>query len=97
MFIGVGGGHSTAGGAVQKALLNQKWFVDFLDGVFFLADRHRQSRDADRASFEFADDDLHNFFVHFVQAPFVHIQALEGVEGQVVVDGERDMRGLAGL
>src|SRR5882672_10428327 len=42
VFVGAGGGHAAAGGAVDQPELHQIWLVHFFDGVFFLAERRGQ-------------------------------------------------------
>src|ERR1700732_4220818 len=82
MLISELGRHSPAGSAVQKADLDEKGLVDFLDGVRLLGKRRAQRIQAHGAALVLLDNGEQQFAVDFVEA--------------VAVDFEHAERGLRG-
>src|SRR5271156_2585007 len=86
MFVGQGGGDAAAGGAVEEAELHEVGLVDFLDGVFFLAEAGGGGGGAARAAGIFLDDGEEQVAVDVVEAVLVDAEHGQGVAG----DGEVD-------
>jgi hypothetical protein len=57
--------------AVEQAELHQIGFVDFLDGIFFLADGSRNRAESDRAAGIFLQNREHEVAVDFVEAVLI--------------------------
>ena len=87
MFIGESGSDAAALCAVEQAQLHQVGLVDFLDGVFFFAERSRNRVEPDRPAGIFLQDGEHKVAVHFVQAMLIDAEHLQ----RLICDGERDV------
>ncbi len=89
VFVGAGGGHAAAGGAVDEADLHEVGLVHFFDGVFFFAEGGGEGADADGAATVFVDEGEHEVTVDLVEATFVDAEHGEGFLG----DGAGDAAG----
>src|SRR5262249_16757089 len=72
--------------AIQKSYLDQVWFVNFFDRLFFLAVGGRDSADAYRTAVEFFDDRRQQFAVDFIQTVTVDLHPVERVGGHFAGD-----------
>jgi len=86
MLVGQPRDDAAARGPFQHAALQQIGFVDILDGVPFLAHRHRQRTQTDRAAVELLDDQPQDLPVDLVQTLAVHFQQPERASGDVAGD-----------
>src|ERR1700678_4533040 len=86
MFVGQGGGDAAAGGAVEQAELHEVGLVDFLDGVFFLAEGGGEGVEADGAAGIFLDDGQEQVAVDVVEAVLVDAEHGQGVAGDGQID-----------
>src|SRR5450631_3915669 len=79
MLIGCRGCNPAAGGSVKKSVLNQKRFIDILDGITFLADSCGNGVQTDRAATEFIDNRQQDHAIHLVKTLLVDFQQFEGI------------------
>src|ERR1700722_8851886 len=86
MFVGEGGGDAAAGGAVEEAELHEVRFVDFLDGVFFLAERSGEGVQAHGAAGILLDDGEEQVAVDVVEAVLVNAEHGQCVAGHGQID-----------
>src|SRR5262245_36267288 len=78
---------SAARGALQEALLDQVRLDDVLERAAFLADRSRETVDADRAAVELLDHGEQELAVHRVEAVRIHLEQVHGGFRDALVDG----------
>ena len=85
----LGGCHASAVGAHEEAFAHEIGFSDRFDRFCFLADRHRQGREADGTTGETTADGVEDRAVEPVEAGGVNFEELEraarGLEGQLPV------------
>ena len=77
VFDGTGCGHSTAGRAVQKALMDQKGLNDVFQGALVLSDRRGQGFQSDGSSIEFINQRAKQGPVEGVKTRFIHLESLK--------------------
>src|SRR4051794_2362627 len=70
---------SPSRGALDEAELQEKGLVHVLDRVRFLAERHRERRQAHRAAAELADDRAKQLAVGALESRAVDLEQLEGL------------------
>ena len=81
VFVGAVGGYAAAGRAIEHADLHEIRLVNFLDGVFFLAEGGGQGAQADGTTGIFVEQGDHEVAVDFVEAVFIdaeHVQRFAG-------------------
>src|SRR6266702_3677898 len=78
IFVGAGGGHAPARGAVDQADLHEVGLVHLFDGVFFFGEHGGERAEADGAAGIFIEQREHEIAVHFVEALGVDAQHLQG-------------------
>src|SRR5277367_5633411 len=82
MLVGQLGGDSSTWSSVQETDLDQKWFVDFFDGVGFLCQPCGQRVQSDWAALIFFDDGQQQLAIYLVEAVTIHFQHLQcGLSG----------------
>src|ERR1043165_668176 len=86
MLVGVTGGDAAARGAHHEALLNQIGLDHVLDRAALLAERRRETFDADRAAIEFLDDRQQELAIHHVEAERIDVEHVERRLGHFVGD-----------
>src|SRR5690606_8545243 len=87
MRVGVGRGDAAAGSALQEAKLQQVGLDDVHDGVRLFADGGGNRLQTHRAAAKLADDGVEHATVEIVQAQLVYLQQIEGLQGDLAVDG----------
>src|SRR5208337_1808722 len=97
MRVGALRGDAAARRARQEAFLQQVGFVNFLDGVRFLADCGGKAFYTYRAAVELVDYRAENRAVHLVEACRVDFEQLESAERDFARDDRRfvDLREVA--
>ena len=78
MFIGQLCSDSAARRAIQETDLDQKWLVNFLNGIGFFCQGCRQRIQADGAALIFLNNNQQQLAVNFVEAVAIHFQHLQG-------------------
>ncbi len=73
-------------GPMEESLLDEIGFMDDLQGLSLLTDRHRQAVQSDRSAVELLDQCQQEAPVHLVQSPVVDSQHLEGLLGHRACD-----------
>src|SRR4029453_8065339 len=84
MLVGVTGGDAAARGAHDEALLDQIGLDHILDRAALLAERRRETLDADRAAVKLLDDRHQELAVHHVEAERVDVEHVERRLGHFV-------------
>ena len=87
--LGVGGGQgdATPWCALEEALHDEEWLMNFFDGGGVLADGDGESGEADGATVEFINGSFEDAFVHFIEAVAIDFDHGEGVSGDGGGDG----------
>lgn len=80
------GDDSALGSAFEKTILDQKWFMDFFDGIAFFADGNGEGADADGAAVVGFGDGGEKAFVHLIEPVLVDLEKLESGSCEVAGD-----------
>lgn len=86
MLVGEAGCDAAARRAIEEAVLDEEWLVDFLEGVLFFGEGGGEGVQTDRASVVFFDDGHKQAAVELVEAVGVHFEHFESVFGGGAVD-----------
>ena len=86
MLVGQLRGYASSWSAVEKTNLDQKWFVDFFDGVGLFGKRGGEGVHADWAALIFLDDGEQQTAIHFVETVAIHFEHLQSCLGRWEVD-----------
>jgi hypothetical protein len=79
MEVGQPGRHSSAGGAIQKALLDEKRFIDIFYGITFFANGGCKGVQPYRAPAELVDYREKDQPIRVIQPYLVDLQHLQGI------------------
>ena len=86
MFVCPFCGFTPPWGTHQKALLDQKWFIDFFNRLSIFRNCCGQGINTDWATFEFIDQSGQYLIVHFIQAMGIYMERFESIPCDVQVD-----------
>lgn len=86
VFVGAVGGYAATGRAIEHADLHEVGLVDFLDGVFFLAEGSGQGAQTDGTTGIFIEQGDHEVAVDFVEAVFIDAEHVQGFTGNFTSD-----------
>jgi len=85
VLVGEAGGYAAAGGAVEEANLDEKWFVDFFEGVLLFGECGCEGVKADRAAVIFFDDGAEEAAIELVEAVGVDFEEFKcGDSGRAI-------------